>query len=344
LAIAYALAKYSFLPQAPRRSLVFKFVFIVLVLLIFLFGPVSIWFYKKISFEARESVRREAMIIARVASKLIDVEKHEKILSPEDEGTPLYNEVRAKIKELALEDPRIDGIYTLRKTEKENILAFVLDTYDTQDLNGDGIIEPDEERAHVGEEYDISEMSEFQKGFYEVSADYEPICDKWGCWLSGYAPIKDKTGKTVAVLGVDFSAETVKKMEGTFKKGVLAFLFLVLVPIIIALYIVVRLFIRPIKQLEKDFLTFAEDPSHRSKIKTGDEFETLALSFNKMAERIAGIRGELEKGIRERTKELQIKTEEAERLSRLAVGRELKMIDLKKKIKELEEKLKEKLK
>ena len=48
---------------------------------------------------------------------------------------------------------------------------------------------------------------------------------------------------------------------------------------------------------------------------------------------------ELEQKIEERTKQLKAKIEELERFNKLAVGRELKMIELKKKIKELENRL-----
>ena len=52
------------------------------------------------------------------------------------------------------------------------------------------------------------------------------------------------------------------------------------------------------------------------------------------------LREELEQRVQERTKELQEKVEELERIHKLTVGRELKMIELKKEIKELQEILK----
>ncbi|MDO8524177.1 MAG: cache domain-containing protein [bacterium] len=94
-------------------------------------------------------------------------------------------------------------------------------------------------------------------------------------------------------------------------------------------------------------------------IKTGDEIEELAESFNKMADDLKISRTGLEESkdvleikvaartrelqelakslegkVGERTKELQKRLNELERFYRLTVGRELKMIDLKKKIKE----------
>lgn len=100
--------------------------------------------------------------------------------------------------------------------------------------------------------------------------------------------------------------------------------------------------------------------AHRIKIKTGDEIEELSESFNQMAASLQKSRAALEKekmaleikveartkelkelteglGVRvkERTKQLQEKINELERFQRLAVGRELKMIELKKELKRL---------
>ncbi len=96
-------------------------------------------------------------------------------------------------------------------------------------------------------------------------------------------------------------------------------------------------------------------------IKTGDEIEELANSFNQMASdlkksRIAieesknvleirvvartrelqELTRNLEEKVKERTKELQDRLDELERFHRLTVGRELKMIELKKKLKNKE--------
>jgi methyl-accepting chemotaxis protein len=80
------------------------------------------------------------------------------------------------------------------------------------------------------------------------------------------------------------------------------------------------------------------------KIKSKNEIGELASSFNKMTEDLKRSRKELEDysktlegKVKERTKELEQKNEELERFNKLAVGRELRMIELKKRIRELEE-------
>ncbi|MBN2331127.1 MAG: HAMP domain-containing protein [Candidatus Aenigmarchaeota archaeon] len=87
----------------------------------------------------------------------------------------------------------------------------------------------------------------------------------------------------------------------------------------------------------------------RIEIKTKNEIGELASAFNRMTNDLKKSKAELEKysatlekKVEERTKELEGKNEELERFNKLAVGRELKMIELKKIIKELEGKLKKK--
>ncbi len=74
-------------------------------------------------------------------------------------------------------------------------------------------------------------------------------------------------------------------------------------------------------------------------IKSKDEIGELSMTFNKMIEDLKkstiNVR-ELDKRVKERTLELELRNEELEKFHRLTVERELKMIDLKKKIKELE--------
>jgi HAMP domain-containing protein len=78
-------------------------------------------------------------------------------------------------------------------------------------------------------------------------------------------------------------------------------------------------------------------------VKSRDEIGELAGAFRQMMYDLKKSRAKLEdysknleKQVAERTKELQTKMEELERFNRLAVGRELRMIELKKRIQELE--------
>ena len=45
------------------------------------------------------------------------------------------------------------------------------------------------------------------RDLYEHRADAEMVTDQWGTWLTAQAPVRDSTGKPVAAVGVDLSAD-----------------------------------------------------------------------------------------------------------------------------------------
>ena len=73
-------------------------------------------------------------------------------------------------------------------------------------------------------------------------------------------------------------------------------------------------------------------------IKSQDEIGALASAFENMAESLKNQQNNLENLILQRTKDLDKKIKELEKYKKVTVGRELKMVELKKKIKGLEEK------
>ncbi|MCD6528346.1 HAMP domain-containing protein [bacterium] len=107
----------------------------------------------------------------------------------------------------------------------------------------------------------------------------------------------------------------------------------------------------PLKKLTKkvEEIGVKGDFGAEINIKTGDELEELALSFNQMMRRLKTKTTELKKKtielqkktieLEKKTREIQKKKEELEKFYKLTVGRELRMIELKKKIKELEKKV-----
>jgi len=132
------------------------------------------------------------------------------------------------------------------------------------------------------------------------------------------------------------------------------------------LLLLIELFVRPVKIFIKGTEEIAKgNLDYRFEIKTGDEIEQLAKQFNQMTESLRKSRNEIEeardilevrvnartkelqeqaKGLDEqvgvRTRELQERIDELERLHKLTVGREMKMVELKKKIQELEKRIK----
>lgn len=100
----------------------------------------------------------------------------------------------------------------------------------------------------------------------------------------------------------------------------------------IALLFLIKKFFKPLDDLTDAVKKIIKgDIRQNINIKTDDEFEDLANNFNEMSEKLADSREDIELKILERTAEL-------EKVNKTLVGRELKMLELKKEIQELKDK------
>ena len=121
---------------------------------------------------------------------------------------------------------------------------------------------------------------------------------------------------------------------------------LAIITIIILLFIIIDALVvanrisQPIKILHEGTEKIAQgNLDYQVEVKTGDEIEQLARAFNEMTANLKESHQKFESRVQERTKDLASKTEELERMNKLMVGRELKMAELKKELKELKGKI-----
>ncbi|HXK38322.1 MAG TPA: hypothetical protein VJ579_04620 [Candidatus Paceibacterota bacterium] len=115
---------------------------------------------------------------------------------------------------------------------------------------------------------------------------------------------------------------------------IIAFLF------VIEVITVKRKIFTPLHLLEENAKKIASGESNTwVGTDANNEFDTVGEAMNTMARNVQTLRHGLEERIAERTEHLRAKTEEAERLNTFMVNRELRMTELKAKIKKLEEEL-----
>jgi signal transduction histidine kinase len=117
-------------------------------------------------------------------------------IQPGDESTPQFTSLRSMLDMIRQSDPSIRYIYTMR--QNGSAVEFVVDA--------DYGIEPD--AAIIGEVYP-NFAPNLRTGFLQPSAGTEFITDKWGTTLSGYAPIRDGSGRVVGLVGVDMDSQEV---------------------------------------------------------------------------------------------------------------------------------------
>lgn len=231
-------------------------------------------------------------------------------------------------------------------------------------VNNDGIVISDSDNKHLGlNVYEINQgmeslkeeigrkksaYSKFIKNNQEYYIFYNIIPDT-GLSLFSIVP-----GKSFTKLAEDEKNHAISHIK-EISAGNLAIIGIILIFIFIASFYFLTIVIKPLKNLNEAAMKISQgDLNVKIEKKSKDEIGILAENFNQMAEQLKKTRDQvdaysrnLENEVKARTKELESskkkmedKLYELEIYSKATTERELKMIELKRQIKELEDKLK----
>jgi class 3 adenylate cyclase len=141
-----------------------------------------------------------------VAALQIDVAEHERIRSRADESAPAYLKIRRQLREIRARITDVHYIYTMRR-DPDGTFRFVVDAE-----------EKPEDVSHVGEPYPAPTDAMKKVLTPPYAAHVEPAftTDKWGAYISGFAPLLDARGEAVGLVGVDVSAADHARFENRF--------------------------------------------------------------------------------------------------------------------------------
>lgn len=203
----------------------------------------------------------------------------------------------------------IQFAYILTKvpeSKNHNVVVFVADVGKE--------IDEDVESANIGELYEVSLQDGISKAFEgKVTSNKEYTIDKWGTYLSSFAPIYNTKGEVIALLGLDLSVESEYNLINNLKYLIYSIIgFSILFSILLGT-LLGKYFEKPIKDLSRGVLSLeAQDYSFTIPVVREDELGLLAKSFNGMIVSIREMREELlkqayqlEEKVNERTKELE---------------------------------------
>jgi sensor histidine kinase regulating citrate/malate metabolism len=195
-----------------------RYLIIIIFTLLFIFMGMCIGYMaEQTSGTLKESVRDELRGSAAIIASEMDGDILAELL-PGDEGTPSFQETRDHLNRMRSAYPALSSIYTMRKGAKG--VEFIVDA--------DYGITPD--AAVIGQVYPEAN-DQLLTGFLVPSADREYTTDTWGIVLSGYAPVRNRNGTTVAIVGVDMTQNLITARQDILRTQ---FIFITILALIFA--------------------------------------------------------------------------------------------------------------
>ena len=241
--------------------------------------------------QMRQGIRQHLHDAVGIAALQINADAHSTLTDPADEGNATYMQIKRNLQRIRDAGRNVHFVYTMRQ-DAEGRIIFVVDA--ETDLK---------EIAHLGDVYDDAspllaanfatiDHPVVEKNFYT---------DKWGTWLTGYAPFYGSDGQCKGVLGMDIAAVKVMAHERQFLWVALA-IFVVTIPLALLLgWLLGYKLAAPIVELTSDVRhIFEGDMDHRVSIPNVDEIGELATVFNSMTHQLRESLGSLQSEVVER--------------------------------------------
>jgi class 3 adenylate cyclase len=159
--------------------------------------------YPNIRSFVRSGIRERLSDAVSIAALQIDPDLLAKITTSNNEDSDDYKTLQRQLQKIRDHGTDIRFVYTLRKNDRGEYV-FIVDAE-----------EKEKDRSHLGEIY--ADPTQFMEAAfvppYLVHVEDRFFRDKWGNWLTSYAPILHPDGRLEGVLAIDISAEKVLDYE-----------------------------------------------------------------------------------------------------------------------------------
>ncbi|MEA3493117.1 MAG: HAMP domain-containing sensor histidine kinase [Candidatus Margulisiibacteriota bacterium] len=263
-----------------KLSLKTKLTFLLAAIIFVFVSAISYDYYKRSETALMKSLHTELKQLAVSLSFSINPQTVADVLEG-DEISPKYRKLKEKLHSFTMiANRRINGAYILVPTKKRDIWEFVADN-EMRDRD---------QMAVLHEEYNVNHFPQIKNALLTPSTDKNITTDRWGQWISGYAPIYDNHGRPYAVIGIDMKANEIKELQRNILDTTLFYFTLgILFALLVGRYGAVTI-TKPIEALSKGIRNI-QDKEYNTQIDIHrtDEIGELIHGFNQMAEKLSEI-------------------------------------------------------
>ena len=220
-----------------------------------------------------ENLQNELKAIASTAALEIDGDLHDQIRVAQDADTEAFRTMRDHLRAVQKANHvQYDHIYTFFRDPDEGIVRFGVMLHDT---------------PFVGDPYELRPemLPVFDDGAMAATELYE---DEHGKWISAYAPIRNSAGHVVGLLEVDKDSTAYLQEFHGYRRLTISVAVLALgISSLLGWFVLQRLVIRPLAAVHSGMRALSnQDFTHEVRLRTGDEFEALAHTFNGLSKQL----------------------------------------------------------
>jgi diguanylate cyclase (GGDEF)-like protein len=154
--------------------------------------------------------------IADLAASVVDGDLHRQLIDPANYTPELYDQAVKPLVRFHSANPEMFYVYTM--VERDGATYFVLDTAASPDLDVGRKLRASAymERFQIRQEYESDWLQQIAAGTTWVTPTFQQ--DDYGDFLTAHKAIRDREGRYVGFVGVDFDLQYYLSQEARFQK------------------------------------------------------------------------------------------------------------------------------
>ncbi|WP_079508167.1 methyl-accepting chemotaxis protein [Mesobacillus jeotgali] len=277
--------------STTNMSLKLKIVSLSIISILVLALATSFYAQHTIKSSNFDSMEAELTTISSLLSDQISVGKAKTIINNPSKNNPGVTSLQKQMDEILKENPLIHNLYLITLDGDKFIIPTMSSAMMTDKLTYGS-------QYSGGKAFDRAALEALNESKRTTTEIYR---SDTGVKMTGFAPITDMGGKTIALYGVEFDVSQVNKKINAEVAGIWILSLIILILSGTAMYYLVSRLIKPLNKIQELTANIANgDLSQEDiKVKSKDEIGSLAESINAMTMSLRNLVSQVQTSTRE---------------------------------------------